>query len=66
MKKVNASGYQYIKKSSTSTVYGTGKQPGKSKRKYVSTEIRAGRVKEIKDAISSHETIVVMQTEGTV
>lgn len=52
-KKVNASGYEYVKKSSRSTVYGTCKQPGKWKRKHVSTEIRAARVKEIRCHIIS-------------
>ena len=60
-KKVNASGYHYVKKLSRSTVYGTGTKSGKPKRKYVSTEIRAARVKEVTDAISSHrETIELL------
>lgn len=58
---MDASGYQYVKKSSRSTVYGSGRHPGKPKRKYVSIEIRAARVKEITDAISSHnETIELL------
>ena len=57
-KNVNDSGYEYAIKSSRSTVYGTGKESGKPKRKYISTEIRASRVKEITESISSlNETI---------
>ncbi|CAB4040898.1 nuclear localization sequence-binding -like, partial [Paramuricea clavata] len=59
--KVDASGYQYAKMASRSTVYGTGKQPGKPKRKYVGAEIRAARVKELTESISSlKETIELL------
>ena len=40
---------------------GTGKQPGKPKRKYVGAEIRAARVKELTESISSlKETIELL------
>ena len=45
-KKVNDSGYQYVKKKSKSNVYGTGSTASKKpKRKYIGAEIRAERNK---------------------
>ena len=64
-KKVNDSGYKYVKKKSRSNVYGTGRTASKKpKRKYTGAEIRAERMKEINEAISSvTETVELLSKQ---
>ena len=53
-RKVDSSGYDYVKKTSRSTRYGSSSnQHSKPKRKYIGAEIRASRILELNDSISS-------------
>ena len=53
-RKVDSSGYDYVKKTSRSTMYGSSSnQHSKPKRKYIGAEIRASRIMELNDGISS-------------
>ena len=63
-KKVDSSGYEYVKKSSRSTVYGTAQKPTKQKRKYISAEIRASRILQLNEGISSlKETLDLLRKQ---
>lgn len=60
-RKVDSSGYDYVKKQSRSNVYGTASQPDKPKRKYIGAEIRASRIKELSESITSiNETMELL------
>lgn len=60
-KKVDSAGYDYVKKVSRSTVYGSASKPLKPKRKYIGSEIRATRIKELSEQITSlRETIELL------
>ena len=52
-----------MKKVSRSIVYGSASKPSKPKRKYIGSEIRATRIKELKEQISSLGEIVELLTK---
>ena len=62
-KKVDSAGYDYVKKVSRSIVYGSASKPSKPKRKYIGSEIRATRIKELKEQITSLGETVELLTK---
>ena len=62
-KKVDSAGYDFVKKVSRSIVYGSASKPSNPKRKYIGSEIRATRIKELKEQISSLGETVELLTK---
>ena len=64
-KSVDKAGYQYKKKSSRSTLFGSGSQvDAKAKRKYVQSDCRDEEMKKLSNAIQSYEeTIGLLQKQ---